>query len=188
MEVYPTLRAIPVIYGGSALYMVVMQQVCWFPGKSIIGHYWNQYCKDAPILHSFFSCLKTSTHWKSSECLFGLLLDYYDKMIRSWDDKWHKYYEVKSVEKGLVAGPSEENIRKISLCYQRIVIIIINIIIIIAKCYLLNRVRPICKGIKHTHKYTEAQTLWKKDGKKLIKHVTSPCCYRENKLDWTFVV
>ncbi len=34
---YPTLRAIPAIYGGSALYIVVMQQVGWFPGKSIIS-------------------------------------------------------------------------------------------------------------------------------------------------------
>ena len=32
-----TIRAIPAIYGGSALYMVVMQRVGWFPRKSIIG-------------------------------------------------------------------------------------------------------------------------------------------------------
>ncbi len=33
---YPTLKAIPAIYGGSALYMVVMQPVGWFPRKSVI--------------------------------------------------------------------------------------------------------------------------------------------------------
>ena len=30
-------NSIPAIYGGSVLYMVVMQRVGWFPGKSIIG-------------------------------------------------------------------------------------------------------------------------------------------------------
>ena len=38
MELYPSLRVIPTIYGGSALYMVVMQWVSQFPGKSIIGN------------------------------------------------------------------------------------------------------------------------------------------------------
>ena len=32
-----TLQAIPAIYGESALYMVVMKRVGWFPWKSIIG-------------------------------------------------------------------------------------------------------------------------------------------------------
>ncbi len=35
----PTRQAILAIYGGSALYMVVMQWVGQFPGKSTIGLY-----------------------------------------------------------------------------------------------------------------------------------------------------
>ncbi len=36
---YPTPQALPAIYGGSTLYMVVMHSVGCFPGKYIIGLY-----------------------------------------------------------------------------------------------------------------------------------------------------
>ena len=39
---YPTIQAIPAIYGRSALYMVVMQRVGSFPGKSIASIWSSQ--------------------------------------------------------------------------------------------------------------------------------------------------
>ncbi len=39
LQHFRILHVIQAIYGGSALYMVVMQRVGWFPGKSIIGLY-----------------------------------------------------------------------------------------------------------------------------------------------------